>query len=83
MRALYYRNLSDAKIPLLHTPVYLGGSIEVGNVWDDWDDVSFGDTLTAGSVFILVETFLGPVYFAYGAAEGGRNSFYLFLGQTF
>ena len=83
MRMLYYRNLSDAKIPLLHTPVYLGGSIEVGNVWDDWDDVSFGDTLTAGSVFILVETFLGPVYFAYGAAEGGRNSFYLFLGQTF
>lgn len=83
MRVLYYRNLSDAKIPLLHTPVYLGGSIEVGNVWDDWDDVSFGDTLTAGSVFILVETFLGPVYFAYGAAEGGRNSFYLFLGQTF
>jgi outer membrane translocation and assembly module TamA len=30
-----------------------------------------------------METPLGPIYFGYGYAEGGRDSFYLYLGQTF
>lgn len=29
------------------------------------------------------DTLFGPLYIAYGAAEGGRRSNYLFLGQTF
>jgi NTE family protein len=52
-------------------------------VWLDSDDISGRDLIGAGSLFVVVDTLLGPVYLAYGAAEGGRESFYLFLGQTF
>ena len=62
---------------------YLGASIEVGNVWQNRADASFRDALTAGSVFVVFDTVVGPIYLAYGAAEGGRQSAYLFLGQTF
>jgi NTE family protein len=32
-------------------------------------------------VFLAADTFLGPVYFAYGRATGGQSSFYLLLGR--
>ena len=37
----------------------------------------------AGSVFVVFDTVIGPIYLAYGVAEGDRDSAYLFLGQTF
>jgi NTE family protein len=63
-------------------PTYVGASLEVGNVWQNKDDISFDDTITAGSVYLGQDTFLGPVYFAYGKAEGGKDSFYVFIGST-
>jgi NTE family protein len=39
--------------------------------------------MPAGSVFIVFDTVIGPLYLAYGAAEGDHRSAYLFLGQTF
>ena len=82
-RLLYYRRLGDQLLPVFDTSVYLGASIEVGNVWQDSDEIAFDNTLTAGSVFVVFDSLLGPLYIAYGAAEGGRRSAYLFLGQTF
>jgi hypothetical protein len=35
----------------------------------------------AGSVFLGVDTVLGPVYLAYGHAEQGNDSIYLYLGR--
>ena len=82
-RLLYYRRIGEPTTPGLGIPIYVGGSLEAGNVWDDTDDVSVANTLTAGSVFVVLDTVLGPVYLAYGVAEGGHRSAYLFLGQTF
>lgn len=82
-RVLYYRRLTEHALPRVGTPAYLGASIEVGNVWHDRADASFRDALTAGSVFVVFDTLVGPIYLAYGAAEGGRRSAYLFFGQTF
>ena len=63
-------------------PVYLGGSAELGNVWQQRAD--FGnDWLAAGSLFVGVDTFLGPFYLAYGVAEGGASSAYIFLGTRY
>ena len=73
----------ENKIRDLFSDVAPDAAIEVGNVWQRTDDISFSNTLTAGSVFIIFDTLLGPLYLAYGAAEGGRSSGYLFLGQTF
>ncbi len=82
-RLLYYRRLGDAKLPVFDTTVYVGASIEMGNVWESRTDISFDSALTAGSLFVVLDTLIGPVYLAYGSAEGGRSSAYLFIGQTF
>ena len=63
--------------------IYIGGSIEGGNLWDDMDQVSFNDLRFAGSIFIGMDTMLGPVYLAQGFSDDGQDAFYLFVGRTF
>jgi NTE family protein len=64
-------------------PMYAGITLEKGNAWDDRSDMSFGNAFGAGSLWLGADTPIGPVYVAYGSAEGGRNSVYIFLGSTF
>jgi NTE family protein len=64
-------------------PTYLGVSFEMGNVWQNRRDVSLGDTHKDASVFLGMDTFLGPVYVATGFDKNGQQAFYLFLGRTF
>ncbi len=61
-------------------PLYLGGTVEFGNTWEDRDDV-FRELQMAGSVFLSVDTPIGPAYLAYGLAEGGEDSYYFYVGQ--
>ncbi|MEW8298095.1 MAG: patatin-like phospholipase family protein [Candidatus Thiodiazotropha sp.] len=82
-RLLYYHRLGEQAMPVLSTPVYLGCSIEVGNVWQSRDEISAENTLFAGSIFLVFDTLLGPIYLAYARAEENHQSAYLFLGQTF
>ncbi len=63
--------------------IYVGGSAEAGNVWNDRDDVAITDLRTGFSLFASAETIVGPLYFAYGLADTNEYAFYLFLGRTF
>lgn len=81
-RLIYYRNIG-ARPGSFGVPVYLGASLEAGNIWQSRSDMKFDDLILAGSLFIGLDTPLGPLYLAYGHAEGGKNAGYLFLGQTF
>lgn len=78
-RVVYYHRI--ARVPYLGGNFYAGGSLEAGNTWQQRSDVSTGNLITAGSVFLAADTFLGPFYFAYGRASGGASSFYLLLGR--
>jgi NTE family protein len=62
--------------------LWAGTSIEYGNVWENRDDIDFGDGLFAGSLFLGAQTLLGPFIFGYGLAEGGASSFYIYLGPV-
>jgi NTE family protein len=62
-------------------PLHLGGSIEAGNTWND-DKWFTGSYTLAGSVFVGVDTPIGPSFLAYGQAEGGERSVYFFLGPV-
>lgn len=64
-------------------PVYVGATLEAGNVWDDTSDAGFNDLRYGGSAFIGVDTPIGPMYLGYGLAEGGNSAAYFFLGQSF
>ena len=78
-RLVYYRQVGEAS-GLLDTPVYLGMSVEAGNVWQERSAMSWSSALMSGSVFAGFDTFLGPVYLAAGFAENSRTNFYLFVG---
>ncbi len=61
-RLIYLRQI---KISSFSRPM-LGASLELGNVWQDTGDMSFGDTIFAGSAFIGADTPIGPIYLGYG-----------------
>lgn len=79
----YIYRVVDNDFGALRAPLYLGGSLEQGGVWDKGEDISIESSYTGGSVYVGIESFLGPIFLGYGIAEGGNNMFYLQLGTTF
>ena len=79
LRGVYYRRLTDAQ-HLFSVPVYLGGSLEAGGFWESRRQIG-RDWIGAGSVFLGVDTFLGPIFLGYGYAQGGHNALYLTFGS--
>ena len=82
-RALYYRQIGRGGPGYFDVPTYLGMSLEVGNVWQSRSEAHFNNTEKDASIFIGLDTFLGPVYLASGFDTHGNQAFYLFLGRTF
>lgn len=80
LRSIYYRRLTQQSL-LFDMPLYLAGSLEGGNVWDDYDDVAFDDLIGAASVFLGIDLPIGPLQFGYGRTFDGRNAFYLTFGS--
>jgi NTE family protein len=60
---------------------YVGTSIEAGNAWQRRSDISAGDLKKAASVFVGIDSIIGPLYFGYGHTFGGDSALYLFLGR--
>ena len=79
LTGVYYRRFNQLKF----LPWYIGGSLELGNVWEERDDIDVDSAILSGSVFLGADTPIGPFYTGYGYAEGGNNSLFLFLGKTF
>jgi NTE family protein len=64
--------------------LYLGGTIESGNVWtEDEKKFDLNNLRLAGSVFVGYDTIFGPLYLAVGHTDGGYNAGYLYLGRPF
>jgi len=73
-----YRWLSS---PIL--PAYVGASLETGQIWQDKHNASFSSLEVAGSLFLGLDSPIGPIYLAFGLTQGGAKSIYVFLGQPF
>lgn len=82
-RLIYYRQIGRGGPSWLDVPTYLGASLEAGNVWETRSEASFGNTQKNASVFIGMDTLLGPLYIASGFDQHGNQQFYLFLGRSF
>ncbi len=80
-RAVGFYRLSD-KAPILDLPIYIGGSLEAGNVWDFRSDISLGSLRTSASAFVAADTIIGPVWLAFGQS-GSKSSIYLVIGRVF
>jgi NTE family protein len=78
-RAVYTYRFADLP-QALGRAVYLGGSLEVGEVGNRFDPTTAGGTLYCGSVFFAADTILGPFYLSYGRAADSSDAFYVMLG---
>ena len=76
-RVISYHKVGESFIGSL----YLGGSLEAGNVWEE--DFDFDDLEFAGSIYVGYDTILGPLYLGVGHAGEGRTAGYFYLGRTF
>ncbi len=82
MRCIYLKELGESR-SVLKVPVYLGASLEAGNVWNHRDEIRFDSLILAGSINIAVDSPIGPIYLARGFAENGHSATYLYVGRTF
>lgn len=79
-RFVWYRRSGETGGGLFDIPLYLGASLEAGNVWQSRSDISLDALRINGSLFAGYDTYFGPLFFGAGFGENGATSFYLFLG---
>jgi len=75
----YFRRLNEVKL----APVYAGVTLEAGNVWQQQSDIDLDDLVYAGSLFLGVDTPIGPVFLAWGRANSGDSALYFYLGNPY
>ena len=78
-RLMYY-NRAIHLPDILGSGVFVGASIEAGQMQGRAGSQSTTGTLWSGSVFLAASTFAGPAYFGFGFGETGHYSLYLLLG---
>ena len=81
--ALGLRRRMNNMAGIVSVPVYLGMTLEMGNAVPLGTTLAWEELHTAGSIYLGVDTFIGPLYLAAGFGEGGRSQYYFFLGQVF
>jgi NTE family protein len=79
MRVGYMRRIGDFNL----IPTYIGGTLEGGNTWEDRDAMDLDELILVASIYLGLDTFLGPIYLAYGQAENDNKSLYFYLGKIF
>jgi NTE family protein len=80
-RAGYWRAINP-HIGQLRPNHYLGFWLEAGNAWPSRQQTTLRDLRFSGTVAVGARTLFGPLFLAYGRAEGGREAFYLTLGSA-
>lgn len=78
LSGIFYRRIGTFSL----FSFYAGLSLEYGNVFQEKGEMKFDNGIAAGSLFLGLDTLIGPIYLAYGRAESSRDNFYLFLGQS-
>lgn len=82
-RLVYRHALGGGEPALFGIPLFVGGSLEAGEIWSRPDSFRLDDLRFGGSAYAGANTALGPVYLAFGLSEGGRQTTYLVIGRTF
>ena len=64
-------------------PLYLGGAMETGNVWDSDRNRSTSDLVHTGTLLAAADTPIGMAYLGLSATEDGQSTGYFSLGTVF
>ncbi|BAJ00239.1 patatin-like phospholipase family protein [Shewanella violacea] len=79
---VYQYDLGRDVLGMTDYPLYLGTSIEAGNVWQLKDNVDLDDLIYSGSLYFGTDTSMGPAALGFGWADNGETSIFLFLGRN-
>lgn len=83
-RVMIYHDLSRT-MRELRMPIYLGGTFEIGRVWNGTITEDIGDQGTpwrkAASLYIASDTWLGPMYLVAGRTFGESSSLTFYWGR--
>jgi NTE family protein len=82
-RLIFYRKVGRGGPGYFDVPIYVGMSLEAGNVWQNMSYAKFTNLHEDASLFLGLDTFLGPLYLGSGFDDHGDQAYYLFLGRTF
>ena len=77
--ASFYRRINNLAL----FPAFAGVSLEYGDTWATRSAISFRDARLGGSLWIGLDTPIGPIYGAYGRTRNDESAFYLVLGRIF
>ena len=63
-------------------PLYLGTSLEAGNVWSQKDSISLDVLIYSASLFFGTDTGVGPAPLGFDASGDGEKTLFLFIGKN-
>jgi len=75
-----YRLDNNLNMPI-SVPMYLGATIEAGDVWEQANGTDWENFIFASSVYLALDSPVGPIHLAYGQAEGNHRAVYLVIGS--
>jgi NTE family protein len=78
---LYYRLSSTSGAVLKNLSI--GVSAEAGNAYLFQAPITFGNLKTAGSIYIIADTLIGPFFVGYGRSGSSNSAAYLYLNRSF
>jgi NTE family protein len=82
-RVLGYWRLLGIQFAGLGVRLYAGTSFEAGNVYSGDSPLTADSLRYGGSVWVGASTPLGPALLGWGLSEGGRDRFYILIGDRF
>jgi len=62
--------------------IYLGAWTEAGNAWASAREAGFSSLRHTGTLGVGLDTFMGPLYLAYGRADGGHDAVYFAVDRS-
>lgn len=81
--SMYQYDLGRSLLDLEQLPLYLGVSLEAGNVWRHTETIHGSDFIIAGSAYLGSNTKFGPIALGFGRTNTGEQSLYFYLGKSF
>lgn len=79
---VYQYDLGRDVLGMTDYPLYLGASIEAGNVWELREHVDLDDLIYSGSLYFGTDTSMGPAAIGFGWADDGEKAIFLFIGKN-
>ncbi len=79
----FYHPIATLPTTLSGGDLLVGTSVEAGNTWHSDEKMGLVGMRVGASLFVGLETILGPIHLGYGRADRGQGAWYFFLGRTF